>query len=129
MKRFSHVKTALSVLALSGAAFVAGAPSQAAPRQVIVPGQDYRSHQVTVQGQTFWTGSPETSDPGPFFDSGQFRFDPNDNLEYGEGEEDLQSERPIIYADHPGAARCILRKRVVNTEWDHEHPYLAICRP
>jgi hypothetical protein len=128
MKRFCTMKTAaVSLLALCGA--LALAPAHAAPRQVIVQGQFFTPHQVTIQGQSFWTGSLETSDPGTFFDSGQARFDPNGYLDYGEGDEDLADQRQIIYANHPGAARCILRKRVVNTTWEFEHPYLAICRP
>ena len=85
-------------------------------------------HMVTIQGQTFLTGDPGTADPGTFFDSGQYRFDPNNYLSY-EAEEDNQDFRDVVYAPHPGRARCVLRKRVINSEWEFEHPYLMVCRP
>ncbi len=106
----------LSAVALSGAALVTTQSARAL------------DHQVTILGQTFWTGDPGATDPGSFFDSGQYRFDPNDYLSY-EAEEQNQDFRDVVYAPHPGHARCVIRKRVVNTEWEHEHPYLLVCRP
>ena len=82
---------------------------------------------MTIQGQTFWTGDPGHRS-GNFFDTGQYRFDPNDYLSY-EAEEDNQDFRDVVYAAHPGRARCVIRKRVVNTELEYEHPYLMVCRP
>jgi len=117
MNRFLDMKmAALSAVVLSGAALVAAQPARAF--------DDVR----TVQGQTFWTGNPGAIDPGSFFASGQYRFDPNNYLSY-EAEEDNQDYRDVVYADHPGRARCVIRKRVINSEWEFEHPYLMVCRP
>ncbi len=116
--RFLDMKmAALSAAVLSGAAVLASAQPALA-----------LDHQVTIQGQTFWTGDPGTTDPGTFFDTGQYRFNTNDYLSY-EAEEDNQDFRDVVYAPHPGRARCVIRKRVVNTELEYEHPYLMVCRP
>jgi hypothetical protein len=81
----------------------------------------------TVQGQTFWTGDPGPVDPGNFYSSGQAQADPHHYLSYYGG--DPQDYKMVIYAEHTGAARCVWRKRVVNSNWEFRHPYLMVCRP
>ena len=110
-------------VAVLSAAVLSGATVQASAQPFFPP-----DHVVTIQGQSFWTGDPGIADPGTFFDSGQYRFDPNNYLSY-EAEEDNQDFRDVVFAPHPGRARCVLRKRVINSEWEFEHPYLMVCRP
>ena len=110
-------------VAVLAAAVLSGATAQASAQPAMA-----FDHVVTIQGQSFWTGDPGTADPGTFFDSGQYRFDPNNYLSY-EAEENNQDFRDVVYADHSGRARCVIRKRVVNSELEFEHPYLMVCRP
>jgi len=81
----------------------------------------------TVQGQAFWTGDPGPASPGTFYQSGQGQFDPHHYLSYYG--EDPQDYKMVVYANHSGSARCVFRKRVVNTNWEYRHPYLMVCRP
>jgi hypothetical protein len=82
----------------------------------------------TVQGQSFWTGDPGPVFPGNYFVSGQARFDPYNHLEEQAGYHAFHN-RMVVFADHEEARRCVLRQRVLNTDWDQRHPYLLVCRP
>jgi len=46
-----------------------------------------RADERQTGARAFWTGNLGAIDPGSFFDSGQYRFDPNNYLSY-EAEED-----------------------------------------
>jgi hypothetical protein len=79
-----------------------------------------------VNGQVYWTGDPGPVEPGSFWNGGQYRYDPHHYLSYYGT--DPQDYREVVYADHAGSARCVWRKRVVNTDWELRHPYLRVCR-
>jgi hypothetical protein len=80
---------------------------------------------MTVDGQTFWTGDPGPGAPGPYYESGQQRFDPHHYLSwYGE---DPQDYKMIVHAPHSGNERCVWRKRVITTNWEFRHPFILVC--
>jgi len=106
--------TAASVAAITLAALATVAPARA---------QSMR----TVDGQAFWRGDPGSIDPGPFWDGGEHRYDPNHYLGYWSS--DPSDYVDVVYADHSGSARCVFRKRVVNSNYEYMHPYLKVCRP
>ena len=79
----------------------------------------------TVDGQSYWTGNPGPIDPGAFYDGGQYQYDPHHYLSwYGT---DPQDYRMTVYAPHSGGARCVWRRRVINTDWEFRHPYIQVC--
>lgn len=94
-----------------GVALIAPTASQAAMRM--------------VDGQAYWTGDPGAVDGGAFYDSGQAASDPHHYLSwYGE---DPQDYRMTVHARHAGPTGCVLRQRVLITDWDFRHPYLRVC--
>lgn len=101
--------TAFAVIALA-----ASAPAQA---------QSMR----TINGQAFWRGDPGPVAPGAFWDGGEYKYDPHHYLGYWSS--DPADYVDVVYADHAGKERCVWRKRVVNSDWEHMHPYLKVCRP
>ncbi len=114
MKQHSGTKiAALSIVGLALATFAAPPSAEA---------QAVRN----VDGQAYWSGNPGAVDPGSFWDSGEYRYDPHHFLGYWSGDPADYSD--VVYADHAGRARCVWRKRVTNTEWDFQHPYLRVCR-
>jgi hypothetical protein len=113
--RFGKAKAAaVSAAALAMAVFATTSPAQA-------------QHVRTVDGQSYWTGDPGPVAPGSFWADGEYKYDPNHFLAYWA--EDPQDYADVVHADHEGAARCVWRKRVVNSDWEYEHPYLRIRRP
>ncbi len=113
-RQFGFTKaTALSAAVLAIAAFAA-APSAKA--------QSVRH----AGGQAYWSGNPGPVDPGAFWDSGEYKYDPNHYL--SDWSRDQADYSDVVYAPHRGPARCVWRKRVVNSEWEFQHPYLRVCR-
>lgn len=113
MIRLSHL--------VSAAALVSGL---AAGPAICAPMASHAAMRV-VDGQAYWTGDPGPVDGGAFYDSGQAAADPHHYLSwYGE---DPQDYRMTIRASHAGPAGCVLRQRVMITDWDFRHPYLRVC--
>lgn len=110
MKRVSDFAAIAAVAAT--ASFIALSPATA---------QSMRN----AQGQSYWSGDPGPVDPGTFWDSGQNRYDPQHYLSYYGS--DPQDYRMVVNAPHRGAARCVLRKRIVNSNWEFHHPYIMVC--
>jgi hypothetical protein len=81
----------------------------------------------TVNGEAYWDVDPGPIDPGSFWTSGQYKYDPNGYMErYARQSE--QVHEMTVYADHAGKERCVFRKRVINSSWESQHPYLRVCR-
>ncbi len=80
----------------------------------------------TVNGVSYWDVDPGPIDPGTFWTSGQFKYDPNGYMDLNRW--DLGVQVNTVYADHAGKSNCVFRKRVINTDWDSRHPYLRVCR-
>ena len=115
MKRFGQIKLAVvSAIALTGPALAATQPALAQSMKV-------------VNGQAYWRGDPGPITPGPFWSGGESRYDPNHYL--GFWGSDPADYTDVVYADHSGSARCVWRKRVVNSNWEFHHPYVKVCRP
>ena len=111
-----------SVLLKRAALFVAVLST--IPFAVLRPAQ---AEQRVVNGQAYWEGDPGPIDPGPYWTSGQRKYDRHHYMSwYGK---DPQDYRMTVYAEHSGKARCVWRRRVINTEWEFQHPYLRVCRP
>ncbi len=113
----------------TSSAFVRGAAATAAALAVaafaaapIAKAQSIR----TVNGQSYWTGDPGPVAPDAYWSGGQYKYDPHHYLSYYGREPQDFSE--VVYADHAGNARCVWRKRVVNSNWEFHHPYLRVCR-
>jgi hypothetical protein len=102
-----------TVVLLAIAAFVA--PSVAGAQSMRI-----------VNGQAYWRGDPGPIDPGAFWTGGEFQYDPQHYL--GSRGSDAANYLDVVYADHAGKERCVWRKRVVNSNWDFQHPYLRVCR-
>ncbi len=115
-RRLELAKIAASSLTLLAAVVVVGAPARAAAGGMRV-----------VDGQAYWRGDPGPIDPGPFWDSGQYKYDPNGYMDRINRSADQMHEM-IVFADHSGKARCVFRKRVVVENWDYYHPYIQVCR-
>lgn len=81
----------------------------------------------TVDGQAYWRGDPGPVAPGAFWDGGEYKYDPHHYLGYWS--QDPVDHIDVVYAEHSGKERCVWRKRVVNSDWEHMHPYLKVCRP
>lgn len=82
----------------------------------------------TVDGQSFWRGDPGPIDPGPYWTSGQYKYDPNGYLDQINRSAD-QLHDMTVYADHSGKERCVFRKRVIIDNWEYHHPVIRVCRP
>jgi hypothetical protein len=80
----------------------------------------------TVDGQAFWRGDPGPIDPGTFWSGGEYQHDPHHYLDNSRTSPAAYSD--VVYAEHSGKERCVWRKRVVNSGWEHQHPYLMVCR-
>ncbi len=80
----------------------------------------------TVNGQAYWDEDPGPVDPGTFWTSGQYKYDPEGYLDRNRWDVGVQVN--TVYAEHAGKANCVFRKRVVNSSWDERHPYLRVCR-
>lgn len=113
-QEFGFIKTTALSAAVLAIAAVAAAPSARAQNVRI------------VDGQAYWTGNPGLVDPGAFWESGEYKYDPNHYL--GDWSSDQADYLDVVFADHRGRARCVWRERVVNTNWDYQHPYLKVCR-
>jgi hypothetical protein len=116
MKSIIYSLAVLSV-ALVGASSLAAATASPAQAQ----------HVKTVDGQSYWTGDPGPVAPSSFWTGGEYKYDPNHYLAYWG--DDPQDNVDVVHADHTRGARCVWRKRVVNSDWEFEHPYLLVCRP
>ncbi len=115
MKRFGGIKLAvLSAAVLTGAALAATQPALAQSMRV-------------VNGQAYWRGDPGQVSPGAFWTGGEYKNDPNHYLGYWST--DPADYTDVVYADHSGGARCVWRKRVVNSDWEFHHPFVKVCRP
>jgi hypothetical protein len=108
------VARAVGVVALLGVVLATAPAAQA-------------QHIRTVNGTSFWDVDPGPIDPGPYWTSGQYKYDPNGYLERNWRDPDQYHEM-TLYADHAGKENCVFRKRVVISSWDFEHPYLRVCR-
>jgi hypothetical protein len=82
----------------------------------------------TVMGETFWDSDPGPIDPGPYWTSGQFKYDPNGYLERNRFQAE-QNRLMTVIGNHSGKSPCVFRKRVMNSDWDFRHAYLRLCRP
>lgn len=118
MKKTSVKTVVLSVALLASSALAMAQPAAATIR--------------VVNGQAYWSGAPSggpvsPSEAGPYFAGREYRYDPHHYMGwYGS---DPQDYRDVVYAQHSGRARCVFRQRVVNTNWEFQHPYLLVCRP
>jgi hypothetical protein len=110
---FRFEAAALSLALLAG---VLAAPPAARAAQMRV-----------VSGQAYWDVDPGHIDPGSFWTSGQYKYDPNGYLERNARDPDQYHEM-TVYADHAGKGRCVFRQRVANSDWEYRHPYLRVCR-
>ena len=79
-----------------------------------------------VDGQAYWDVDPGPVDPGSFWTSGQYKYDPDGYLETNRW--DPGPHVFTVYADHAGKANCVFRARVVNSDWERRHLYLRVCR-
>ncbi len=114
MKRFDIVKmTALSAVFATGALMA-------------TPSAHAQSMRM-VNGQAYWRGDPGPVTPGPYWDGGEFRYDPAHYQSYWGA--DPQDYTDVVFAEHAGPTRCVWRKRVINSIWEFRHPYLRVCRP
>jgi hypothetical protein len=79
----------------------------------------------TANGVSYYDVDPGPIDPGTFWTSGQYKYDPNaymDRTRWDIG-------RPMtVFAPHAGKTNCVFRKRVVVDDWDFRHPYVRVCR-
>jgi hypothetical protein len=100
-------------------AFALAAATLASPAQA----QQIRS----ANGTLYWNKDPGPIDPGPYWTSGQYKYDPNGYMERVARDPD-QFHEMTVYADHAGKENCVFRRRVVVTTWDFNHPYLRVCR-
>jgi hypothetical protein len=80
-----------------------------------------------VNGQPYWDVDPGPIDPGAYWTSGQYKYDPDGYLERNARDPD-QFHLMTVYADHAGKANCVFRQRLVQSDWDFRHPYLRVCR-
>ena|SRR5208282_5066600 len=113
--RFCFVKTVLA-----GGVAVLGAALAAAPS---ARAQNIR----VVNGTAFWDVDPGPIDPGPYWTSGLYKYDPNGYMERNPRDPD-QIHEMTVYAAHSGKENCVFRKRVVHSNWDFQHLYLRVCR-
>ncbi len=81
----------------------------------------------TIDGTAFWDGDPGPINPGSFWTSGQYKYDPNGYLERNARDPD-QMHLMTLYGAHSGRENCVFRRRVAVTTWDFNHPYLRVCR-
>jgi hypothetical protein len=116
----------ISMIPPSALLRLAAASVAALAAAAIAPAAQAQSVRV-VHGQAFWTGDPHVSDAGSFWSSGQYRYDPHHYLDYYGSEPANFSN--VVYAEHSGRAHCVFRKRVENSNWEHQNPYLMVCRP
>lgn len=77
----------------------------------------------SVGGVAFFRGDPGPIDPGPYWTSGQYKYDPDGNMDFNRG-----SHPNTVFGEHTGAANCVFRTRVVIDDWDRRHPYVRVCR-
>jgi hypothetical protein len=80
-----------------------------------------------ANGTAYWDVDPGPINPGSYWTSGQYKYDPNGYMERNWRDPD-QFHEMTVYADHAGKQNCVFRKRVTVTTWDFEHPYLRVCR-
>lgn len=111
-RRSGSIRNAAVSAALFAVAFMTMQPAQAGMR--------------AVDGQAYWEGDPGPVAPGPYWTGGQHEYDRHHyNSYYGD---DPQGFTMTVYAQHAGKARCVWRRRVINTGWEFRHPYLRVCR-
>ena len=80
-----------------------------------------------ANGTAYWDVDPGKIDPGSYWTSGLYKYDPNGYLERNWRDAD-QVHEMTVYADHAGKENCVFRKRVIITSWDFQHAYLRVCR-
>jgi hypothetical protein len=80
-----------------------------------------------ANGTAYWDVDPGPIDPGAYWTSGLYKYDPNGYLERNWRDSD-QVHEMTVYADHAGKQNCVFRKRVTISTWDFQHPYLRVCR-
>jgi len=114
------MKTPSTLVSLAAASFAA----------LAIAAVDVSSAQAqsmrTVQGQSYWRGDPGPVAPDSYWSGGQYKYDANHYLSYYGS--DPQGYSEVVYADHAGTARCVWRKRVLNSNWEYHHPYVKVCR-
>jgi hypothetical protein len=80
----------------------------------------------TVNGVSYYDVDPGPIDPGTFWTSGQYKYDPDAYMDRTRW--DTAAKVMTVFASHAGRANCVFRKRVVIDDWDFRHPYLRVCR-
>ena len=80
----------------------------------------------TVGGVPFFRGDPGPIDPGTFWTSGQYKYDPDGYMDINRWDSGVHVN--TVYGQHTGAPNCVFRARVVIDDWDRRHPYVRICR-
>jgi hypothetical protein len=104
-----------------GAAFLASALLSGALPATAQPGGIR-----IVNGQAYWEGDPGPVQPDSYWTGDAYKYDPhNYNGRYNR-EPGIYDE--TVYADHEGKERCVWRKRVINSNWEFQHPFLRVCR-
>ena len=86
-------------------------------------------HMKVVNGEAYWDVDPGPIDPGSYWTSGLYKYDPNGYMERQGGRDPEPPHEMTVYADHSGKERCVFRQRVTNSDWEMRHPYLRVCRP
>jgi hypothetical protein len=81
----------------------------------------------TVNGQSYWEMDPGPVAVDPHFAGNADKYDPHDYLDRINRDPQLFDQ--TLYAEHQGSERCVWRKRVVNSTYEYEHPYVRVCRP
>ena len=87
---------------------------------------DARGQVRTVNGVSYYDVDPGPIDPGTFWTSGQYKYDPNGYMDRGRWDAGVRVM--TVFASHAGGANCVFRKRVIIDDWDSRHPYLRVCR-
>jgi len=85
-----------------------------------------RAQVRTVDGVPYYDVDPGPIDPGTFWTSGQYKYDPNAYMDRGRWDFGVRSM--TVYASHSGSSNCVFRKRVIIDDWDYRHPYIRVCR-
>ena len=109
-------KMILSGLGLVSIGLISTGPALAGP-----------PHMRYAQGQAYWTGEPNIP-LGPFWSTNAHFYDPNNYNGRNNRDADNGTISQTVYDDHDGAARCVFRQRVVNTNAEAQNPIIRVCR-
>jgi len=104
--------------ALLATALLIGSPAMGQPP---APGS-----MMIVNGQAYWEGDPGPVQPDAYWTSDAYKYDPHNYGDRYNREPGIYTE--TVYADHGGKENCVWRKRVINTNWEYQHPFLRVCR-